>query len=75
MVDRSSHVQLKLHLRHVGLGNAILLELPDDRCAVVDWGTTDSRHHQYLERIVGNREVAFVLADKISLGGGLALSH
>ncbi len=54
--------EVRLHLRHVGLGNAILLELPDDRCAVVDWGTTDEVHHQHLVDTVGEREIAFVVA-------------
>ena len=48
MPKRQRSIEVRLHLRHVGLGNAILLELPDNRCGVVDWGTTDPTHHQLL---------------------------
>ena len=49
-------------MRHMGLGNAILLELPDERCAVIDWGTTERVDRDYLLEVLGNREMAFVAA-------------
>jgi len=55
-------LEIRLHVRQVGLGNALLLELPDGRCGVVDWGTTGDVHHRYLDEIVGKREIAFVAA-------------
>lgn len=62
MPDQADTFEVRLHLRHVGLGNAVLLELPDDKCAVIDWGTTDQLHHQYLLDLLGDRQLAFVAA-------------
>ena len=62
MPERWNAIEVRLHMRHVGLGNAIFLELPDDQCCVIDWGTTDKVHHQYLIDTLGDRDLAFVAA-------------
>jgi len=62
MSTASDALEVRLHVRHVGLGDAFLLELPDNRCAVIDWGTAEENHYQYLVDVVGDRELAFVAA-------------
>ena len=55
---------LDLHIFHVseGLGNACLLELPDESCAIIDWGTQRSEALEAAVKLINRRTVRFIAA-------------
>jgi len=59
-----SQPSLKVHVFRIqeGLGNACLLQFPDDTCGIVDWGTRRKEPMEAALTIAGNRGFRFVAA-------------
>ena len=60
----TSQESLKVHVFRIqeGLGNACLLQFPDDTCGIVDWGTRRKEPMEAALKIAGSRGFRFVAA-------------